>query len=282
MECLALSPIHLLTSTMSSTKYHYHPKKPYYINNVTSRSWHQRPNNPSNQCRRITQHRRYHKLHGQPSHLTTLLHFPSALVVMGLKHIPEARNSSHLQFPTSTLSMWPQKLMPSFHKHFLHTRHMQIVLLACWPITPAPPFAPAPMARAAHFSIQVKLDLPVVEHHGELRAAWVEVEPTRLAMIHEPGYVLLAGIAKARGVPGCSGEELEGALGVERVEDGRSGYGAVHVEIKVTYGALVAWTDAYFLAAIALEWDFCVLELELVLGVAEVGYLIEFHGFLGW
>lgn len=159
---------------------------------------------------------------------------------------------------------------------------MQIVLLAFRPITPAPPFAPAPMAGAAHFPIQVELDLPIVQHHGELRTAWVEVEPAGPAMVHEPGYVLLAGIAIARGVPGCSGEELEGALGVERVEDGRSGYGAVHVKIEVACGALVARAYAYFLAAIALEWNFCVLKLELVLGVAEVGYLIVFHGFLSW
>lgn len=202
---------------------------------------------------------------------------------MALKHIPETRNSSHLQFPTTTTTTLPmrtQKLMPSFHKHFLHTRHMQIVLLAFRSITPAPPFAPALMAGAAHFPIQIELDLPVVQHHGELGAARVEVKPAGPAMVHESGYVLLARISIAWGVPGGSGEELEGALGVERVEDGRTGYGAVHVEIKVACRALVTRSYAYFLAAIALEWDFCVLKLELMLGVAEVGYLIVFHGFL--
>lgn len=54
----------------------------------------------------------------------------------------------------------------------------------------------------------------------------------------------------------------------------------MHVKIIVAdaAAALVAGTDAHFLAAVALEWGFCVLEFERVLGVAEVGNFVVPHG----
>lgn len=135
------------------------------------------------------------------------------------------------------------------------------------------------MTRAAHFPIQIELDLPVIEHHGELGATRVKVEPTGCAVVRESGNIFLTCIAIARVVPRWPREELERALGVERVEDRRGRYGTMHVEIEIAHGALVARPYAYLLASVTLEWDFCVLKLELVLGVAEVGYLIVFHGF---
>lgn len=51
------------------------------------------------------------------------------------------------------------------------------------------------------------------------------------------------------------------------------------VKIIVAYAALVARSYPSFLAAITLEWKLNILKLELVLGVAEVRYLIVFHCF---
>lgn len=135
------------------------------------------------------------------------------------------------------------------------------------------------MTRAAHLPIQIELDLAVVEHHGELRATRMKVEPTGRAVVCESGNIFLTCIAKSRIIPRWPREELKRALGVERVEDRRGRHGTMHVEIEIAHGALVARAYAYLLASITLEWDFCVLKLELVLGVAEVGYLIVFHGF---
>ncbi|PON44728.1 hypothetical protein TorRG33x02_330280 [Trema orientale] len=65
--------------------------------------------------------------------------------------------------------------------------------------------------------------------------------------------------------------------------NGGRGDGAVHVEVEVTDGTLVAGSDADLLAAVALEWEFRVVELELVMGVAEVGDLaVSCHGFGGF
>lgn len=55
-----------------------------------------------------------------------------------------------------------------------------------------------PVTRRADFLIQVEFDLAVVEEHGQIGAAGVEVEAARLAMVHEPGHVLLARVAITR------------------------------------------------------------------------------------
>lgn len=105
----------------------------------------------------------------------------------------------------------------------------------------------------------------------------MEVEPASAAVINEPRHVLLARVAVPRYTPGWLEEELERAFGVERVGQRRRREGAVVVEIVVARGALVPRTYAGFLAPVALERDLRVLELQLVLGVAHVGYLIVFH-----
>lgn len=129
-----------------------------------------------------------------------------------------------------------------------------------------------------YLPVQVKLDFSVVEHHGELGAAGVKVESAELAMVKEPGYVLLAGVAVSGHASRRPGEELEGAFGVKRVSDGRRGDGAMHVEVVVAGGALVPRPDSGLLAAVALERKLRVFKSELVLRVAEVGDFIVFHG----
>ena len=62
---------------------------------------------------------------------------------------------------------------------------MEVVLLAGRPVTPAPPLPTTPVARRAHLPVQVEFGFTVVEHHGELRAARVEVEPARVAVVNE-------------------------------------------------------------------------------------------------
>lgn len=96
---------------------------------------------------------------------------------------------------------------------------MQVVFLAGGSVAPAPPFPPASVTRRTHFSIQVQLQFTVVQNHGELRAAGMEIEPARLAVVHEPRHVLLAGVAIAGNVPRGASQELEGTFGVERVDD---------------------------------------------------------------
>jgi hypothetical protein len=107
----------------------------------------------------------------------------------------------------------------------------------------------------------------------------VEIEPAQLAVVDEPSDVLFARVAEPRDVSGWPVEELEGAFCVERMDDGGGRDCAVHVEVEVTHAASVARPNAYFLAAIALEWEFCVLKFESVLLVAVVGYFVVFHGF---
>lgn len=97
-------------------------------------------------------------------------------------------------------------------------------------------------------------------------------------MVHEPSHVLLARVAVTRHRAGRLGAELEAAFGVERVGEGGGGEGAVEVEVVVAGGASVPGADADFLAPVALEQNLCVLELELVLRVAEVRDLVVSHG----
>ncbi|KAL1811925.1 hypothetical protein ACET3Z_021990 [Daucus carota] len=172
------------------------------------------------------------------------------------------------------------QLMPRLHQHLLDTRHMQIILLACRPVAPAPPLPPALMTRRAHLPVQIKLHFSVVQRHREFGAAGVEVEAAGAAVVDEPRHVLLAGVAVARREAGGARQELEGALGVEGVGDGGGGDGAVHVEVVVAAAAFVFGADADFVAAVAFEGGFGVLEFELVLGVAQVGddLLAVLHG----
>lgn len=167
--------------------------------------------------------------------------------------------------------------MPTIHQHFLHACHVKVVLFALGPVAPAPPFPPAPVTRRAHFPVQVELRLPIVQHHGELGATWVEVEPACFTVVEEAGDILLAGVAVAGEVPRRPGEELEGAFGVERVGDGSGRDGTVHVKVVVADSAPVARADAHFFAAVALEWEFRVVEFEPVVWVAYVGDLSVFH-----
>lgn len=126
------------------------------------------------------------------------------------------------------------------------------------------------------------MNLAIVQHHRELCAARVEIEPTALAMVHEPGHVLLARVAVPLCAPRRPRHELERALGVERVRDRGGWDGAVHVEVEVARRALVARANPDFLAPITLERELRVLEPEPVVGVAEVEYLGVFHGSAGW
>lgn len=172
---------------------------------------------------------------------------------MALQRVLQARNP-RLQLPTLPTSPKIQ-LVPALHQHLLHARHMQIIPLARRPVTPAPPFPPAPVTRRAHFSVQVKFHIAVVEHHGELRATRVQIEAAGVAVVEEAGDVFLAGVAVAGSVAGRAGKEAEGAFGVERVGDGGSREGAVDVEVEVADGALVAGPYSDLLAAVALEWN---------------------------
>lgn len=96
---------------------------------------------------------------------------------------------------------------------------MQIILLASRPVTPAPPFAATFVTRRTHIPIQIQLHFAVVQHHRQLRAAGMEVEPARLAVVDKAGDVALAGVAVAGLVTRWPREEDEGAFGVERVID---------------------------------------------------------------
>lgn len=109
----------------------------------------------------------------------------------------------------------------------------------------------------------------------------MEVEAAGPAVVHEPTHILLAGVAVPWDVPRRPREELERALGVERVCDRRGRDGAVHVEVEVARGAPVAGADPGLLAAVALERELGVPEPEPVPGVAEVGNLSVLHGSAG-
>lgn len=178
--------------------------------------------------------------------------------------------------------------MPALHQHLLHARNVQIVLLTSGPITPAPPFPPAPMTRRTYLPVQVKFDFSVVQYHRKLRAARMEIEPTRLAMVDKTCHVFLACVAVTWHVTRRSGHKLEGTFGVEWVEDGgrrriwrRRSHGAVHVEIVVANAAaaFVSGTDPDFFATVALERYIRVFEFQLVLWVAEVTNLVILHDY---
>lgn len=146
---------------------------------------------------------------------------------------------------------------------------MQTILLARRPIAPAPPLTTAPVARRSHLPVQVEVDLAVVENHRQLRAARVEVEAAGAAVVDEPRHVLLACVAVPLGVARWRRQELERALGVERVGDGRRGKSALHVEVKVAEGALVSGPDSDLLAAVAFEGELGGVEPETVVWVAD-------------
>ena len=86
-------------------------------------------------------------------------------------------------------------------------------------------------------------------------------------MRNEPGDVLLAGVAVAGGVSRGTGEEAKRALRVKRVRDNgrRDRTVRVKVEIAGPCPTLVAGPDPRFLAPVALERRFQVLEFQLVL-----------------
>lgn len=136
-----------------------------------------------------------------------------------------------------------------------------------------------PVAGGANFSIQIQLDIAVVEHHRQLSAARVEVEATQLAVINEPRHSPLARVAATRLRPRRPAEELEGALGVEGVGEGRGGDGAVRVKVEVAgcAPALVGGADAHLLAAVAFERRLRVAEFEGVVGMAPVGDFLVLH-----
>lgn len=141
-------------------------------------------------------------------------------------------------------------------------------------------FVTIPMTGRANFCVQVQFDIAVVKHHRQLSAAGVEVKPTQLAVVHETRHSLLASVTVTRLLSRRPAEELERALGVERVDDGGGRDRAMSVEIEITGGAaaLVGGADADFLAAVAFERRLRVVELEGVVGVAEVGDFTVFHG----
>lgn len=131
-----------------------------------------------------------------------------------------------------------------------------------------------------YLPIEVKLNITIIKHHRELSTTRVQIKPTRLTMVHEPCHILLASIAVTLHRAGRPGVKLETAFGVERVGEGRGREGAVEVEVVVAGGTSVPGAYADFIAPVALEQNLCVLELELVLWVAEVRYLVVSHGVL--
>lgn len=137
------------------------------------------------------------------------------------------------------------------------------------------------MTGSSNFSVQIELDISVVvmEQHGELSAARVKIEATKRAVIQEPRHSLLARVAVTRLPPRRPAEELEGALGVERVDDGGGREGAVGVEVEVAgcAAALVGGADAHLLAPVTFERRLRVFQLQPVVGVAAVGDFLVFH-----
>ena len=134
------------------------------------------------------------------------------------------------------------------------------------------------MTGGADFLVQVQFDLAVIDHHGQLGAARVEVEAAQPAVVNEPRHVLLARVAVTRHGPRRPSHELERALVVERVRDGRRRHAAMRVQLKLTRAAaaLVARPDARLLAPVAFERRLRVLELEVV-RVARVRYFDVLH-----
>lgn len=199
------------------------------------------------------------------------------MVVVGQQSALQTGNPQGLQLPIGRFPTPRAYVVPAVHQHLLDACHVEIVLLAGGPVAPAPPFPPAAVAGGGDFAAEGELHLPVVQHHRELRAAGVEVEPARAAVVHEPRHVLLARVAEPRHVSWWAGHELEGAPGVERVGYCLGGYAAVHVQVVVAHRALVPRPYPHFLAPVALEWELRVIEFQPVLRVAEVGDLAEFH-----
>lgn len=139
-----------------------------------------------------------------------------------------------------------------------------------------------PVTWRAGFAVEVQFDVTVGKHHRKLSAAGVEIEPTRLAVVNEPRHALLASVAVTRLLSRRPAEELERARGVEGVDHGGRRDRAVGVEVEVAGGAaaLVGGPDPHLLASVAFERRLRVLELEGVVGVAEVGDFAVFHFFL--
>lgn len=199
-----------------------------------------------------------------------------------LERVLQAGDSSRKPSPGTAATAFPKPdiyIMPTLHQHLPHTSHMQIVPLAAGPVAPAPPFLPTPMARRTHLPIQVELHFPIVQHHRQLGAAWVEVEPAGPAVVDEARHVLPARVAAAGPIlcRRCQ-HELEGALGVEGVRHGCRRDGTVRVEVEVARGATVVRADADLLAPVTLERELGVLERQGVLGMAEVGDFMVLHG----
>jgi len=99
---------------------------------------------------------------------------------------------------------------------------MQVIPLACRPVAPPPPLLPAPVARRPHRPVQEQPHLVAVvtaDDRGQLGATGVEVEAAREAVVEEALDGLLAGVAVAGCVAWRVREEVEGAFGVERVEE---------------------------------------------------------------
>lgn len=98
-------------------------------------------------------------------------------------------------------------------------------------------------------------------------------------MVKEASDTLLTSIA----IPGHNSRgprhEYEGAFGVERVVNRRTRDGTMHMKVIFTNIALVRRTHPYLITPITLEGHIGILEFELVLWVAKMGYLIVFHGF---
>lgn len=142
-----------------------------------------------------------------------------------------------------------------------------------------------PVTGGADFLVKVQFDFAVVEQHGELGAAGMEVKPAGGAVVNESRHVLLARVAVTRHRPRRPAKELERAFGVERVGDGGGRDGAMRVQVKVATSATVSAAGAPvarpypgLLAAVALEGRLRVLEFEVVVRVAEVADFIVFHG----
>lgn len=120
--------------------------------------------------------------------------------------------------------------------------------------------------------------LAVVQDLREVGAARVEIEIAPSAMVNESQHFISAGVASPPGSPRRSVVKLKVALVVEGVRYAGTGCGAGLVQVELASQALVLEAYPGFFAAVAVEGDFRVLELELVVWMDGVrDFLVNLH-----
>lgn len=225
----------------------------------TSSTGHECPNNTCNKSRWIAQDRGDDKLHSKSSNLTALFDLPftpsSSTVMCSIQCILYTTNIS-FNFPIFHI-----QTMPILHQHFPHTRHMHIITLTFRPVTPTPSFSSTTMTRRTHFTTKIKFHFPLLHNCWQFRATGVEIEPARLAVVHEPLHVLFTRVAVTRYVSWWDWHELEAAFCVEWMEQSIGiDYCTLHVKVVVTNAAFVTWPYSYFFASVTFEWEFVVFK----------------------